>query len=80
MFILLNIFMIISSVKGDFIPIYEGNSTMINEEFLIVSSFWIMGICSCIGLICCHYLYQYSSNNFLQNRNKNIHEPYSDQE
>ena len=70
MFILLNIFIIISFVKGDLIPIYEGNSTIVNDDFLIVSSFWIMGICSCIGLICCHYLYEY---NFKKRYKYNLH-------
>tara|TARA_B100001093_G_C26256360_1_gene770784 strand:- start:247 stop:483 length:237 start_codon:yes stop_codon:yes gene_type:complete len=69
MFILLNIFIIISFVKGDLIPIYEGNSTIVNDDFLIVSSFWIMGICSCIGLICCH-LYGY---NFKKRYKYNLH-------
>ena len=60
MFNLLNILLLISSVKGDLISIYEGNSTIINDDFLVVSSIWMIGVCSCIGLICCHYLFEYN--------------------
>jgi len=77
MFTLFNIFIILSFVKGDFIPLLETNTntTTINDDFLIVSLFWIIAIISCLCFICCDYSYQYYSllkSHYFDNININI--------
>jgi len=43
------------------IPIYEIGSEHFNDDFLIVISFWVLGICFCICIISCHYISEYCS-------------------
>ena len=40
----------------------KNTNLSLDDEFIISSSFWAIGICSIIGIICCNNIYRYHSN------------------
>ena len=55
MLLLFNLLIMINYVIGDLVPeYYEEPSNLTNEDNIIVSSLWFMGVCTCVGLICKH--------------------------
>ena len=55
MLLLFNLLMMMKYVMGDLVPEYhEEPSNLTNENNIIVSSLWSIGVCACVGLICKH--------------------------
>jgi len=47
--------MMMNYVMGDLVQeYYEEPSNLTNEDNIIVSSLWSIGVCTCVGLICKH--------------------------
>ena len=72
MFLLFHFLTMINVVRCDLIPIfYQSNSTnttnTIDENYIIISTLWFIGCCSCFGFVCCHKIHQYHSKKKLIN-------------